>query len=98
MIIEITHSRRCRWGHGSDQDIVHIDAHTKRVTIDFNYFISIYFCDTDFLISAEELSALRPQSKHMMSFCDHLFGVVNGLPPHPDELEMKQGESSEDLS
>lgn len=57
--------------------------------IDFSLLCDIYFWDEDFLLTPDQLN-LSAEAKKMMGFSDETFSVVNHMPPHPDELVLKQ--------
>ena len=63
--------------------------------IDLDVLLDIYLWDTDFLLPAETLNKLTAEGKNMLGFSKELFGVVQGLRPHPDELELKPMEIPE---
>ena len=54
--------------------------------IDFDALIDRYFWDTDFLMDAELFSRLDANAKTNLGFSASVFGVVQGLSPHPEEL------------
>ena len=62
--------------------------------IDFDALVDTYFWDTDFLIDAETFSRLDADAKKTLGFTEGLFGVVQGLPPHPEELVLRRFEES----
>src|SRR5438309_11659259 len=60
--------------------------------IDFDALIDAYFWDIDFLMDAELFSRLTPDAKANLGFSASVFGVVQGLSPHPDELVLRRSE------
>jgi len=60
--------------------------------MDFDALIDAYFWDTDFLMDAELFSRLGPDAKASLGFSASVFGVVQGLSPHPDELVLRRSE------
>jgi len=79
------------------QDAVYLSLPTraKDVTgfhIDFEALIDAYFWDTDFLMDAELFSRLGPDAKASLGFSASVFGVIQGLSPHPDELVLRRSE------
>ena len=60
--------------------------------IDFDVLIETYFWDTDFLMDAELFSRLSPDAKANLGFSASVFGVIQGLSPHPDELVLRRSE------
>jgi len=60
--------------------------------IDFDALIDAYFWDTDFLMDAELFSRLDPAAKANLGLSASVFGVVQGLSPHPDELVLRRSE------
>ena len=81
------------------QDAVYLSlpTHAKDgagVHIDFDALIETYFWDTDFLMGAELFSRLGPDAKANLGFSASVFGVVQGLSPHPDELVLRRSEGN----
>src|SRR5215471_2716860 len=79
------------------QDAVYLSLPTRAkdgagVHIDFDALIDTYFWDTDFLMDAELFSRLGPDAKANLGFSASVFGVVQGLSPHPDELVLRRSE------
>src|SRR5262247_757561 len=66
--------------------------------IDFDALIDTYFWDTDFLMDAESFSQLNADAKASLGFSPSVFGVVQGLSPHPDELVLRRSEEYEPTS
>jgi hypothetical protein len=60
--------------------------------IDFDALVDTYFWDTDFLLDAETVVQLSADAKTRLGFSPSVFGVVQGLLPHPDELVLRRGE------
>ena len=58
--------------------------------IDFEALVDTYFWDTDFLLDAETFTRLDADAKKNLGFTEGLFGVVQGLSPHPDELVLRR--------
>ena len=58
----------------------------KKILISFTMFFDMYFPKIDFLMSGDEYNALSAEDKAKLHFSEELFGVVNDLIPHPDEL------------
>jgi hypothetical protein len=56
------------------------------VAIDFDWFIDKFFWDTDFLESPEVYEGFSPGAKASLGMDPETFGVIQGMPPHPDEL------------
>lgn len=67
--------------------------------IDFDWLCDLYFWDIDFLIPANQFAELPSNAKASLGFSDETFGVVQGMKPHPDELDLKlvTGESTEPI-
>src|SRR5262249_54422659 len=63
-------------------------------SIDFDALVDMYFWDTDFLLDAEQFARLDPDAKANLGFSPSVFGVVQGLAPHPDELVLRRAEES----
>jgi hypothetical protein len=63
--------------------------------IDFDALIDMYFWDTDFLLDAEQFTRLDPDAKASLGFSPSVFGVIQGLAPHPDELVLWKAEEGE---
>jgi len=60
--------------------------------IDFDALVDTYFWDIDFLMDAERFSQLGADAKTRLGFSPSVFGVVQGLSPHPDELVLRRSE------
>jgi hypothetical protein len=67
-------------------------------SIDFEALVDMYFWDTDFLLDAELFARLSPDEKARLGFSPSVFGVIQGLPPHPDELLLRRAEEGEPTS
>jgi hypothetical protein len=63
--------------------------------IDFDELVDKYFWDIDFLLDAETFSRLDAEAKKQLAFSEGLFGVIHGLPPHPEELVLRKSDSSQ---
>jgi hypothetical protein len=79
------------------QDALYLSLPTRgkgrtRFHIDFDTLVDTYFWDTDFLLDAEQFSQLSADAKTLLGFSPSVFGVVQGLAPHPDELVLKRSE------
>src|SRR5215510_12224434 len=61
-------------------------------SIDFDALVDMYFWDTDFLLDAEQFARLRPTEKAHLGLSPSVFGVIQGLAPHPDELVLRRAE------
>lgn len=57
--------------------------------IDFSGLIQMYFRDTDFMEDAETMLELTGEQKKSLGMSKELFGLTQGLPPHPEELEIR---------
>jgi hypothetical protein len=66
--------------------------------IDFDALVDTYFWDTDFLLDAESFFQLDADAKTRLGFSPSVFGVVQGLSPHPDELVLRRSEEYEPTS
>jgi hypothetical protein len=60
--------------------------------IDFDALVDMYFWDTDFLLDAEQFARLEPEAKANLGFSPSVFGVIQGLAPHPDEMVLRRAE------
>jgi hypothetical protein len=60
--------------------------------IDFDALIDTYFWDTDFLMDAESFARLSAEAKTSLGFSPSVFGVTQGLAPHPEELVLRRAE------
>jgi hypothetical protein len=60
--------------------------------IDFDALIDRYFWDIDFLMDAESFSRLGADAKTNLGFSPSVFGVTQGLSPHPEELVLRRAE------
>jgi hypothetical protein len=65
-------------------------------SIDFDALVDMYFWDTDFLLDAEHFAQLAPDAKASLGFSPSVFGVIQGLAPHPDELVLRRAEEQEE--
>ena len=61
-------------------------------SIDFDALIDTYFWDTDFLLDAERFARLSAEAKTQLGFSPSVFGVTQGLAPHPEELVLRRAE------
>ncbi len=50
--------------------------------------MDLYFWDTDFLLEGPILAGLGPEGRQSADVSDEVFGIAQGLPPHPDELKL----------
>jgi hypothetical protein len=66
--------------------------------IDFDALVDTYFWDTDFLLDAETVAQLGADAKARLGFSASVFGVTQGLAPHPDELVLRRAEEDEPRS
>jgi hypothetical protein len=70
---------------------------TPYVQIDFDGFIDQFFWDTDFLLSTVVYEGLDPEVKRKLGTNPELFGVIQGMAPHPDELCLEVWTAEEDV-
>ncbi len=56
--------------------------------IDFDALVDVYFWDTDFLLDHITLAGLGPEGRENLDISDEVFGIAQGLPPHPQELKI----------
>ena len=61
----------------------------RLLLIDFD-FVRDFFWDLDFLLEPEVMERVSEKAKERLGFNPELFGVVQGLKPHPQELELKE--------
>ncbi|MEN8264097.1 MAG: hypothetical protein ABFR82_11595 [Nitrospirota bacterium] len=61
--------------------------------IDFGDLISMYFHDTDFLFDADTVIKLGLDKRKVLGMKEEIFGISQGLAPHPEELRVKLDES-----
>ena len=54
--------------------------------------LETYFWDTDFLMDAESFARLSAEAKTHLGFSPSVFGVTQGLAPHPEELVLRRAE------
>ncbi len=57
--------------------------------INFDDLIGIYFYDTDFLMDADIMIKLGIEKRKQMGLHDEIFGISQGLAPHPEELKIR---------
>ena len=57
--------------------------------VDFD-FVRDYFWDEDFLFDPEVMAGLSEQNKVALGFNQETFALVQGLKPHPQELELQE--------
>ena len=57
--------------------------------VDFD-FIRDYFWDEDFLFDSEVMASLSEENKAALGFNQETFALVQGLNPHPQELELQE--------
>jgi len=84
------------------QDALYLSLPTQgkrgaRFPIDFDTLVDTYFWDTDFLLDAEHFARLDPDAKASLGFSPSVFGVIQGLAPHPAELVLRKAEEYESL-
>jgi hypothetical protein len=60
--------------------------------VDFD-FVRDYFWDEDFLFDPAVMASLPEKGKAAMGFNKETFALVQGLKPHPKELELKEVEA-----
>ncbi|MEE9258431.1 MAG: hypothetical protein V3U37_02710 [Nitrospinaceae bacterium] len=59
----------------------------------FENFVKDYFFNTVFLMEEDKYNALSPEEKKKKGFnCPCQFGVINGLAPTREEMELKESE------
>jgi hypothetical protein len=58
--------------------------------IRFDDLIDIYFYDIDFLMDSDTIMKLGIERRKGLGIHDETFGISQGLPPHPEELEIKK--------
>jgi hypothetical protein len=85
----------CLRALAGDQDGAYLHLPTRAqgmagVWIDFDEYIDAYFWDTDFLTDVGVFGQLTPEAKSQLGFSGEVFGVTQGLPPHPEELVLKR--------
>ena len=57
--------------------------------VDFD-FVRDYFWDEDFLLDPEVMASLSEENKTALGFNQETFALVQGLKPHPQELELQE--------
>lgn len=57
--------------------------------VDFD-FVRDYFWDEDFLLDPEAMASLSEENKVGLGFNQETFALVQGLKPHPQELELQE--------
>ena len=57
--------------------------------VDFD-FVRDYFWDEDFLLDPEVMTSLSEEQKAALGFNQETFALVQGLKPHPQELELRE--------
>src|SRR5499427_7399884 len=67
-------------------------ARVEGFHIAFEALIDTYFWDTDFLLDAESFARLSAEAKTNLGFSPSVFGVTQGLAPHPEELVLRRAE------
>lgn len=68
------------------------DQEIEGFHIDVEALIDTYFWDTDFLMDAESFARLSAEAKTKLGFSPSVFGVTQGLAPHPEELVLRRAE------
>ena len=68
------------------------DQEIEGFHIDVEALIDTYFWDTDFLMDAESFARLSAEAKTHLGFSPSVFGVTQGLAPHPEELVLRRAE------
>lgn len=59
--------------------------------IDVDACIEPLLEDFDFVLPTNRVNELDPAEKFLLGLDEAVFGVANGLPPHPDELQPRRG-------
>ncbi len=59
--------------------------------IDIDACVETLLGDFDFVLPKDRVNELDPAEKFLLGLDDAVFGVANGLPPHPDELHPRRG-------
>ena len=57
--------------------------------VDFD-FVRDFFWDEDFLLDSEVMASLSEENKAALGFNQETFALVQGLKPHPQELELQE--------
>lgn len=66
---------------------------TKIQEVDFDWIVSFYFWDVDFLMPAEILDKMGHEVRTTIGrFSDEAFAIAHGMEPHPDEIRMEKEE------
>jgi hypothetical protein len=63
--------------------------------IDFGALLDLYFWDLGFLLEGELVAAMTPEQRKQMGMNPELFGLSQGLVPHPKELKIELVEDEE---
>lgn len=58
--------------------------------IEFDALLDLYFWDTDFLFGGTEVAGLGPERREMLGVSAEVFGIAQGLTPHPEELKIER--------
>ena len=72
------------------REVWHSFAGVGIAEVHWDEVLDLYFWDTDFLLSADDINALSESQKEMMGFTETTFGAANKLPPHDDELVLEE--------
>ncbi len=59
--------------------------------IDVDACVETLLEDFDFVLPTDRVNELDPAEKFLLGLDEAVFGVANGLPPHPDELQPRRG-------
>ena len=78
------------YNHDSREEKLKAYPEMKGKPIQFNLVVRDYFFNTVFLLGEDRYNALTGEDKKQLGYtCPCQFGVIYGLAPNPDEMELK---------
>jgi hypothetical protein len=67
------------------------------LAIEFDAIVDIFFWDTDFLLSEEDIVGLGMERREELAINPEIFGITQRLKPHPEELQLRSIEPDETM-
>ncbi len=90
LVFDSLYRHAYNYNHDSDEEKVRSYPETRGQPIPFDYLLERYFFNTVFLLSQEKYNALTGEDKKQLGYtCPCQFGVIHGLAPTAEEMELK---------
>ena len=81
------------YNHDIDKERINSLPELEALPIYFGNFLSNYFFDCSFKVKEDHFNFLTPKQKHALGYnCPCLFGVINGLMPTHEEMDLKDSQ------